>query len=491
MARVRVEPHLFVVLGGTGDLMRRKLLPAIYHLIAQGLLPALSAGEGGDRAPLLAVGRRTQVTDDGFRAWARESLAAAGLSLDDLAGRWCNECLHYQPVRQGAAEDYRALAARIEALEQEHKLPGNRAFYLALPPAALPEAVSGLGKVGLNRSPGWVRLVVEKPFGRDLTSAQELNRLVHSCFDESQTYRIDHYLGKETVQNLLVFRFANAIFESLWNREHVESVHITVAESAGVGRRGAYYDQVGALRDMVQNHLTQLLALTAMEIPPAFEADAIRDEKAKVLRSVEPISPEDVVLGQYARGSVDGQEVPGYREEEGVAVDSATETFAALRLRLANWRWQGVPFYLRTGKRLPRRLTQIAITFRATPLAFFRAFDGCEVHANVLVITLEPDEGFDLAFEVKAPGEPFGVQTQRLHFRYAEAFAPAPEAYETLLLDILAGDQTLFVRADEAEAAWRLYTPLLAHPPQVHPYPAGGWGPAEVQRLLPGDTLCP
>ncbi|MFQ6133313.1 MAG: glucose-6-phosphate dehydrogenase, partial [Armatimonadota bacterium] len=475
-----VEPHLFVVLGGTGDLMRRKLLPAIYSLTAKGLL--------GDRCHILAVARKTEVSDDGFRSWARDALAASGHSTDDLGGRWCSQCLHYQPLGQGTPDDYRALAARIASLETEHDLPGNRAFYLALPPAAFPAAVSGLGQAGLNRAPGRVRLVVEKPFGHDLASAQELSRLVHRHFDESQTYRIDHYLGKETVQNLLVFRFANAIFESLWNRERVQSVHITVAESVGVGQRGDYYDEVGALRDMVQNHLTQLLALTAMEIPPAFEADAIRDEKAKVLRSLEPITPDDVVFGQYASGQLNGEKVAGYLEEPGVAPDSATETFVALRLRIANWRWQGVPFYLRTGKRLPRRLTQIAVTFRATPLALFRAFEGCQVHSNVLVITLQPDEGFDLAFEVKSPGQPFDIQTQRLDFRYAEAFAPVPQAYETLLLDILTGDQTLFVRADEIEAAWRLYTPLLEQRLPVHPYAAGTWGPEAAHRLLALDT---
>lgn len=469
MADLQVEPHLFVILGGTGDLMRRKLFPALYRLIARGRISYCCY--------VLAVGRRTSFSDDSFRAWAREALAAADLPLDDGGVPWCDRCLHYHSIGDGTPEDYRGLAERILAVEREHDLPQNRVFYVALPPEALPDTIAGLGQAGLSRAAGWTRVVVEKPFGRDLASAQDLNRLLHAHFDESQTYRIDHYLGKETVQNLLVFRFANPIFESLWNRERVRSVHITVAESAGVGTRGDYYENVGALRDMVQNHLTQLLALMAMEVPVAFEADAIRDEKAKVLRSVAPIEPQHVVFGQYARGQVGEEEVPGYVEEERVAPDSRTETFVAMRLSIANWRWQGVPFYLRTGKRLRERCTCIIVTFRPPPLSLFCTFEACEIHSNVLVMTIEPDEGFDLAFEIKAPGEPFSLQTHRLHFRHADVFPRLREAYETLLLDIIRGDQTLFVRADEVETAWRLYTPLLGQGFDVHPYPAGSWGP--------------
>ncbi len=471
----KVDPHLFVAFGATSDLMRKKLLPALYRFSEQYGLER--------RLLLVGISRQRDLGDDGFRALAREALAEAGLPKSGQADTWCDTCLFFQPLESGTLEDYQALAARLKALEKARKFPGNRIFYLALPPDSFGPAITGLGQAKLNKSPGWTRLVVEKPFGRDPESARELNQLLHRYFEEPQIYRIDHYLGKETVQNLLIFRFANDIFEPLWHRNLVQSIQITVAESGGVARRGGYYEQTGALRDMVQNHLTQLLTLTAMEVPVSFEPEAIRSEKAKVLRAVTPVRPEDVVYGQYSRGTVNGQVVPGYREEPGVAPDSITETFVALKLGIENWRWNGVPFYLITGKGLPSRFTQIAVTFRCPPVWLFQpAQPSCS--PNVLVFTLQPDEGFDLHFLVKAPAEPLELKTQRLRYRYAEAFGPLPEAYETLLVDVMAGDQTLFVRADEAEAAWRLFAPLLTEPPRTLFYPAGTFGPPEAARLM-------
>ena len=475
MSEVPAEPHLFIVMGGSGDLMRRKLLPALYRLQARGALRG--------KTFVVGAGRR-EISDDAYRAWAAGVLTGAGLSVD-AGGAWCSGCLHYRSVHEGTAEDYRHLAGEIAALERMHDLPGNRIFYLALPPGALPDAIEALGEAGLSKSPGWTRIVVEKPFGYDLESAKEINALILRYFTESQTYRIDHYLAKETVQNLMVFRFANAIFESLWNRDRVDNVQITVAESIGVSARAGYYDQAGALRDMVQNHLTQLLALTAMEIPAALEPGMIHDEKVKVLKSVSPLGPGDVVFGQYTGGSLNGDRVRGYREEDGVAHDSQTETFVALQLYVNNWRWQGVPFFLRTGKRLPTRTTQIVVNFRCPVLACFAPF-SCDIHCNRLVVMLEPDEGFDLCVEVKAPGQPFVLKTERLAFRYADAFGPLPEAYETVLLDLVLGDQTLFVRADAVEEAWALYAPLLENRPPIYPYAAGAWGPDEVMNLLQG-----
>ncbi len=475
--RLARDPVLILVLGATGDLMQRKLLPALYHI----------ASEGGFHPRTRILGAaRPEMDDRRFRTQAqgvlRGGAAAGGASLE----RWCDECLFYQPIPSGSAEEYRTLARRIAALESEQGLPGHRLFYLALPPQAFPETIVGLGETGLGRSPGWTRVVIEKPFGRDMVSAQELNRMIHRYFQESQVYRIDHYLGKETVQNLLAFRFANPIFETLWNRDRVESVEITVAETVGVGHRAAFYEQTGALRDIVQNHLTQIVSLVGMDAPGAFDADAIRNEKVKVVRAIAPIEFDDVVLGQYAQGEIDGKKVPGYRGEDGVAPDSGAETFAALKLDIATWRWHGVPFYLRTCKRLARRVTQIVVTFRRAPIALFQPFHTHRVEVippNRLIITIQPSEGFDLYFQVKAPGQEIALDTQSLHFRYEEAYASLHDAYETLLLDVLTGDQTLFVRADEVEAAWQVYTPLLERPRQVHPYAAGTWGPGEAERL--------
>ena len=463
-----IDRHLFVIFGGSGDLTRRKLLPQLYRLITE--------NQFEDRCIVLGVATG-EGDDDSYRRWAHDALAEAGLEGEQSAN-WCDTCVHYQPISSDS-NSYRVLNKRIEELERELGLPGNRVFYLALPPTVFPIAIAELGDAGLNRSRGWTRLVIEKPFGRDLVSARELNRVAHRHFDESQVYRIDHYLGKETVQNLLAFRFANPLFETAWNRDRVESVDFTVAESIGLEGRAGYYEQAGALRDMVQNHLTQVLALVAMEAPTPLQAEAIRDEKVKLLRSIAPIDLDQVLFGQYTEGTIDDQAVAGYRQEAGVDSQSSTPTFVSLQLEIDNWRWQGVPFRLRAGKRLPQRLTQIVVTFRRSPACLFHGLrdDGCEIHSNMLTITLQPNEGFSLHFDVKSPGEPFRLESRPLHFQYDEAFGPLTLAYQTLIHDIIEGDQTLFVRADEVEESWKIYTPVLEQPPATQMYPAGSWGP--------------
>ncbi len=471
--REDVEPHLFVIFGATGDLTRRKLLPALYRVVNDdGVV---------DKAVILAASP-DEMGDDAFRKLSADALLAAG--IDDTAmDHWCGHRLHHVTVPIDS--DLDGLRERIAGLERDHALPGNRVFYLALPPFAMPGVITRLGESGLNRSLGWTRLVVEKPFGRDLASACDLNRLVHTHFDESQIYRIDHYLGKESVQNLLTFRFANPIFETTWNRDRVGSVEITVAETLGVETRAAYYETAGVIRDVVQNHLTQLLCLVAMEAPSSFTAGAIRQEKVQVLESLRTIDAASVVYGQYTAGVVDGEPVSAYREEDGVAPDSATPTFAAMRVNVHSWRWEGVPFYLRAGKRLPARTTQIAVTYKPAPVCIFHGVaDDCPVAPNVIILTLQPDEGFEIRFELKTPGTT-NVITKPLAFDYADEFARLPDAYQTLLFDIMTGDQMLFVRADEVEASWRLWTPLLERDDLlVHPYPAGTWGPATTVETL-------
>ena len=386
-------------------------------------------------------------------------------------------------------DDYERVHLKAHEVAHRFGLGANRVYYLALPPSAFAMTAEWLGRTGMNRpmgedgKPGWVRLVVEKPFGHSLASAKALNATLHEHFDESEIYRIDHYLGKETVQNLLVFRLANPIFERLWNRDAIERVDILMAEDLDVGTRGAYYDHAGAVRDMLQNHMMQLLSLTAMEVPSNPGADAIRAEKVKVLRSVAPLDGRQVVFGQYTAGRVDGRSVEAYRDLKGVAPGSDTETYAALRVSIPNWRWEGVPFVLRTGKALPQRRTEVRVTFRPAPVAFFRGFDGCQIESNVLRIELQPDEGFSLRFGVKKPGDGMTVETQRFHFDYAEAFGEPPSAYRTLVEDIIRGDQTLFVHADEVEASWALFDPILKNRRKVHPYDAGSWGPEAGQTL--------
>jgi len=466
---------VFCVFGGTGDLARRKLLPALHAVHRQ--------GKTGDGCLVLGVARETGLDDAGYRRLAVEALVEAGTDAQE-ARAWADRFLFYQTIDDGGPEDYEAIARKLEALEKQYGVPGNRAFYLAIPPAAFEGTIEGLGHAGLNTSRGWTRLVVEKPFGRDLASARELNALVHRRFDERQIYRIDHYLGKETVQNLLVFRFGNAIFESLWNRDHVSYVQITVAEDIGIGSRANYYEQSGVVRDIIQNHATQLVSLVAMEVPGTLDADAIRFEKIKALRAVALIDSDEVVLGQYEAGTVGGEPVPAYREEEGVAARSRTPTFAALRLEVDSWRWQGVPFYVRAGKRLAQRRTEVVVHFRRPPVWMFAERGPADIRSNVLRLVIQPDEGFSLEFNAKRPGQPMRLQRLPLDFRYAELSQELPEAYQTLLLEVLEGDQTLFVHADEVEIAWELYAPLLDGGLPVHGYPAGSWGPVDASRLL-------
>ncbi|HJQ92114.1 MAG TPA: glucose-6-phosphate dehydrogenase [Acidimicrobiia bacterium] len=471
----RVDPHVFVIFGGTGDLAQRKLIPSLYRLIAD--------HEVRDRCVVLGVSRR-EVGDAAYRDWAKEALVESGLDADEV-DTWCQGNLYHQALSESDS-GYAALRERIESIEAERSMPGNRVFYMAIPPGAFAPTIEGLGSSRLNEGAGWVRVVVEKPFGTDLESARVLNDLLLSKFDESEIYRIDHYLGKATVQNLLTFRFTNPMFERLWNRDRVSRVEITVAEDLGIAGRAGYYERAGVVRDMVQNHLTQLLALVAMEPPNVFHADRIRDEKVKVITAVAPVEEDDVVYGRYEAGRRDGQVVPGYLEEEGVSADSMTPTFVGIRLYVDTWRWQGIPFLLRTGKRLPQRSTHIEVTFREPALCVFHGRrDDCVHEPDVLRIILEPDEGFDLRFNVKSPDEDTTIDTQTLHFRYSDVYGKLPDAYQTLILDILEGDQTLFVRADEVEASWRLYDPLLERPPKLIGYTAGTWGPPEMDQGAP------
>ncbi len=488
------QPSTFVLFGATGDLAGRKLYPALYNLALQHLLPNGFSIVGFSRQDM---------SDEEFRQRVLDSINEFSRNRPANPAVW-NSFKQGIFYVQGDFREERAygdLARRLDEIDRQRGTLGNRLYYLATPPSFFDDIVAQLGMAGLGhgRSPehGWSRLIVEKPFGRDLQSARELNQQVHKVFDEEQIYRIDHYLGKETVQNIVVFRFGNAVFEPIFNRRYVDNVQITVAESLGVEGRGGYYEEAGALRDMAENHMMQLLALAAMEPPVAYDAGAVRDEKAKVIRSIQPIRANQVnrltVRGQYGPGTIGGKPVPGYRQEQGVNSNSNVETYVAFQFFIDNWRWAGVPFYLRHGKRLPRQATEIAITFKTPPLALFRQITGQPPETNVLVLRIQPDQGIDLKIAAKVPGPVVQLREVEMDFLYGAAFGvESPDAYETLLLDCMLGDSSLFTRSDEVEAAWTLFDEILAGwaqtpPPEFPNYAAGTWGPAAADQLLARD----
>jgi glucose-6-phosphate 1-dehydrogenase len=483
-------PCTIVIFGASGDLTRRKLAPALYNLTREELLSEQVAVVGFSGSSF---------TDEAFRERLEGAVREhAGAEFDERAWRSLAPRLSYV---QGDAHDpgaYRRLDEALGRAAQRFATGRNHLFYMATPPSLFGEIAAQLRAADLtNEEHGWRRIVIEKPFGHDLDSAVALNRELQRIVREPQIFRIDHYLGKETVQNIMVFRFSNGIFEPIWNRRYVDHVQITVAEELGVEARGRYYEEAGALRDMVPNHLFQLLALTAMEPPTSFEANAVRDEKSKALQAIQPIAPEDVlqrsVRGQYGPGTIDGAPVDGYRSEPRVSPDSTRETYAALKVLIDNWRWADVPFYLRTGKRMPRRLTEVAIQFKRAPAVLFRRTDVDRPEPNLLVLRIQPDEGIALQFGAKVPGAVLQIGAVDMDFSYADYFGSRPSTgYETLLYDCMIGDATLFQRADNVEAGWRIAAPILdvwnAIPPRSFPnYDAGSWGPPEADELMARD----
>ena len=483
------DPAVMVIFGATGDLAGRKLLPALYNLGKQRSLPAGFAVVGA---------AMSELSDEAFRKRASDEIHAFSRTqpIDDRVLDALLSSLSYVKVDFSKLDDFKALGKRLQELDNTRLIPGNRIFYCATPPPTYQTIALQIQAAGLHTGSGYHRIVVEKPFGFDLKSARELSQTLQKVFAEDAVYRIDHYLGKETVQNILAFRFANSIFEPVWNANLIDSVQITVAEEIGIENRGSYYDRAGAMRDIIQNHGLQLLTLTAMEPPLAFEANAVRDEKVKVLRSIRPLIGEDIeqatVRGQYTKGYVLGEQVPAYRAEPNVAPDSQTETFAALRLLIDNWRWANVPFYIRAGKRLPKRVTEIRVQFRRPPHLTFGREAMKEVDPNAITLRIQPEEGISLKFGAKVPSAGLRIRSVTMDFQYQTSFlVEAPEAYERLLLDCMIGDPTLFTRADEVEAAWTLIDPIEdawrnGRPP-LGMYAAGTWGPPAAEQLLQAD----
>jgi len=484
------QPCTVVIFGGSGDLARRKLVPALYNLLLDGLLP--------ENCAVLATGRKP-MTDEQFRESVREGITKYSRQplKPDMWARFAPRLFYLA----GAIDDpaaYAQMHDRLTQLGSEHKLSKNRIFYLAIPPTSIASVVQGLHKAGLVEPPKgpfpFSHVVVEKPIGHDLSSACEINESIARVFDESQIFRIDHYLGKETVQNILVLRFANSILEPIWNHKYIDHVQITVSEAEGVGTRATYYDEAGALRDMVQNHIIQLLCLIAMEPPNSLDPDVVRNARMEVLQCLRPITGREVdtytVRAQYASGSLNGVEEPGYRREAGIKPNSTTETYVALQMFVENWRWSGVPFYIRTGKALKKRASEIAVSFKSVPQILFNTKHDAPLESNLLTLKIQPEEGLSLRLISKVPGSKAKTHPVDLNFRYGEAFsAPSPEAYERLLLDVMAGDASLFMRRDAIEASWAWITEILeawkAHGNKWLPeYPIGSWGPVEADRLI-------
>ncbi len=484
------QPTIITIFGASGDLCARKLVPAIYNLAVDNLLPA--------DFYLIGFGRKP-IPDEEFRSLASEAISKfSRRELNRDIWDRIEKNAFYCSGGYDEVEAFQKLRDKVDSIEKDLGREIQSVFYVSTPPSVFEPIIKNLGEVGLAKrhqdGDRHTKVVIEKPFGKDLESARHLNRVISGVFQERQVYRIDHYLGKETVQDLLVQRFANTIFEPLWNRNYVDNVQITVAESLGVGTRGGYYEQSGATRDMIQNHTMQLLALTAMEPPASLDAEAIRDEKVKLLKAIKPLrlgySNSDVVRAQYAEGLIDGQKVDGYREEEGVSEESNTETYAALRLAINNWRWEGVPFYLRSGKRMARRVTEIAIQFKRPPSSLFSENEMINLASNSLVFQIQPDEGSTILLNGKIPGLQTRTQPVKMHFRYSTTFGSnTPEAYERLVLDAMIGDGTLFIRGDETEASWGLITPLHEFWQSegqrgMESYAAGSWGPNASDRML-------